>query len=66
MEAFDALYNNKNQLQDKFVDFWDYTSKALTKNPYVIGFDPLNEPYPGDWIRNPQLLLPGYFDYNRL
>jgi endoglycosylceramidase len=66
MEAFDALYNNKNQLQDKFVDFWDYTSKALTKNPYVIGFDPLNEPYPGDWIRNPQLLLPGYFDYYRL
>jgi endoglycosylceramidase len=66
MEAFDALYNNKNQLQDKFVDFWDYTSKALTKNPYVIGFDPLNEPYPGDWIRNPQLLLPGYFDHYRL
>jgi len=53
MEAFSALYNNKNQLQDKFVEFWDHTSKALTKNPYVIGFDPINEPYPGDWIRNP-------------
>lgn len=38
----------------------------MTKNPYVIGFDPLNEPYPGDWINSPQLLLPGYFDRYRL
>jgi len=53
MAAFDALYLNHYQLQDKFVDFWDYTSKALTSNPYVVGFDPLNEPYPGNWIRNP-------------
>jgi hypothetical protein len=66
MKAFDALYSNKLGLQDKFVDYWDATSKYLTSNPYVIGFDPLNEPYVGNWIRRPDLLLPGNFDLHRL
>lgn len=66
MAAFDALYLNHYQLQDKFVDFWDYTSKALTSNPYVVGFDPLNEPYPGNWIKNPEVVAPGRFDHDRL
>lgn len=32
----------------------------------MIGFDPLNEPYPGNVVKNPDLLLPGMFDYKRL
>lgn len=66
MKAFDALYLNKNNLQDKFVEYWDVTSKALTHNQYVIGFDPLNEPYPGNTIKRPNLLIPGNFDRQRL
>lgn len=38
------------------------TSASLTKNPYVVGFDPLNEPYPGKIVRHPTLLLPGNAD----
>lgn len=66
MKAFDALYNNTQGLQDKFVNFWDATSAFLTYNPYVIGFDPLNEPYPGNVLKNPKLALPGHFDRTRL
>jgi endoglycosylceramidase len=66
MKAFDALYENKNGLQDKFVEFWDATSKFFTGNPYVIGYDPINEPYPGNTLRRPDLLLPGAFDRKRL
>jgi endoglycosylceramidase len=66
MKAFDALYLNHHGLQDKFVDFWDATSAYLTHNPFVIGFDPLNEPYVGNWIKNPSMVLPGRFDKQRL
>jgi len=66
MFVFDALFKNIDDTQDKFVAFWDFTSKALTHNPYVVGFDPLNEPYVGNWIRDPRLLYPGRFDRTRL
>lgn len=32
----------------------------------MIGFDPLNEPYPGNWLKKPHLNLPGKFDHERL
>jgi hypothetical protein len=38
------------------------TSATLTQNPYVVGFDPLNEPFPGKVARYPSLLLPGNAD----
>ena len=66
MYLFDALYNNYEGLQDKFVAFWDASSARLTHNPYVVGFDPLNEPYVGNWIKWPTLLQPGNFDRTRL
>ena len=66
MKAFDALYENKQGLQDKFVAFWDATSSYLTHNPFVMGFDPLNEPYVGNFLKNPSLMMPGNFDKNRL
>jgi endoglycosylceramidase len=66
MKAFDALFSNKMNLQDKFVAFWDATSSYLTSNPYVVGFDPLNEPYPGNFLKDPSVMLPGNFDRNRL
>jgi hypothetical protein len=34
----------------------------LAKNKYVVGFDPINEPFPSDFIDNPDLLKPGVFD----
>ena len=57
--AFDALYKNKNGLQDRFVDYWNVTSQALAANPYVVGFDPLNEPFVGKFFTEPKLAVPG-------
>jgi hypothetical protein len=61
---FNAIYENENNAQDYFNDFWNFTSNKLASNPYVIGFDPLNEPFPNlltsisAWKR----LLPERFD----
>lgn len=64
--AFDALYNNKMGLRDKFVAFWDRSSAEFADNPWVVGFDPLNEPYPGNNANNLYLNIPGYFDKEKL
>lgn len=44
--VFRELWTNKNGLQDKYVAYWDAMTKALSKNPYIVGFDPTNEPLP--------------------
>ena len=54
MQIFSHLYNNVDGLQDKFVDFWNHTSAAFAGNPYVVGFDPINEPFPGDYFKDPK------------
>jgi len=58
--AFQALYDNKDGLQDKFVDYWNVTAHALAQNPYVVGFDPLNEPFFGNPLKNPKYFKPGF------
>lgn len=44
--VFRALWTNKGGLQDRYVDFHIATSKYLSKNQYIIGYDPTNEPLP--------------------
>ena len=39
-----ALYFNINGMRDKYVAAWKQVSDRLAGNPYVIGYDPLNEP----------------------
>ena len=43
---FRAFYENNFGIQDKYVDYWTQVVQALGKNKYVVGFDPINEPYP--------------------
>ena len=64
--AFDALYNNKDGLRDNFIAFWDRVSARFSKNKYVVGFDPINEPAIGNFWKDPSLLLPGNMDKNEL
>lgn len=66
LTAFSALYYNENGLQDKFIDFWNVTSKRFANNPFVVGFDPINEPYPSNYFKDPNLLNPGEFDRTQL
>lgn len=61
--AFEKLYFNVNGLQDKFVAYWAKVSSYFANNQYVVGYDPLNEPYPSNILKDPSLVLePGKFD----
>ena len=64
--AFESLYKNKDNLRDKFIAYWDKTSARFANNPYVTGFDPLNEPFPGNFLRDKKLLMPGRADREQL
>lgn len=56
MSAFSRLYKNIDGIQDKFLAFWDVVSKRFAKNPYVIGYDPINEPFPADFYEDPTIV----------
>jgi len=62
INGFDALYNNVDGLQDKFVASWARVAKEFANNPAVVGFDPLNEPYPGNNVKDLSLNIPGKVD----
>jgi len=53
-------------MQDKFVASWARVAKQFANNPAVVGFDPLNEPYPGNNIKNLHLNIPGKADRDYL
>jgi len=68
LSVFRALYMNTNGLADKFVNYWAEVATTLSKNEYVVGFDPINEPSPS-WTSISDLvgtLMPGAFDANNL
>jgi hypothetical protein len=54
LTVFRALYENNFNMTDRFLAYWEATAKALSANQYVVGFDPINEPYPS---------YDGYADY---
>lgn len=67
IDAFSRLYSNYDGLQDKFIAFWDKVAAAFAKNPYVVGYDPINEPFPGDPYADPTLVTEhGKFDRTHL
>ncbi len=50
--AFDNFWANKNApdgigLQDHFANLWKHVAKRYADNPTVIGYDLMNEPFPG-------------------
>lgn len=59
---FSQLYHNVNGLQDKFLAYWDQVHSQFASNPYILGYDLLNEPWPGNFYANPGLLIPGHLD----
>jgi len=62
-DIFGRLYNNTYGLQDRFINYWKKVAQRFASNPYVIGYDPLNEPYPSNVYEDPSLIyVPGKFD----
>ena len=67
VSLFDKLYENKEGMQDAFVNYWAVVSKRFAHNPYVIGYDPLNEPFPSTYFGTPSLYFQtGGFDDAKL
>lgn len=67
LAIFDALYTNKHGLTDAFVGYWDAVAKRFSKNKYVIGFDPINEPFPAGFEENTSIITDaGVFDKEQL
>lgn len=64
MNLFEKLYTaGPTGLQDKFVAFWVKVAARFAENPYVVGFDPLNEPFPSNIYKDASLFYsPGHFD----
>lgn len=60
--AFQALYDNTNGLQDSFSEYWLTVVAAFRGNPYVVGYELINEPWFGDVNTRSKLLLPGEAD----
>ena len=62
MSTFGDFFNNVDGFQDKFISYWDHVSARFANNPYVVGYDPLNEPFMSNPMRDPMLLVPGHMD----
>ena len=63
-------YTNHKDLQDHYILAWKKVAERFKNNPYVIGYDLMNEPWGGDVIK---VFLTGEFErvqltafYNRL
>ena len=68
MSLFEKLYSNQTGgLQDKFLAFWKVVASRFANNPYVLGYDPINEPFPSNMYMDPSLVYePGKFDRETL
>ena len=43
--------------------YWNKVSSRFSNNQYVVGYDPINEPYVSNYLTNPLIaLVPGKFD----
>ncbi|SEA87498.1 MULTISPECIES: cellulase family glycosylhydrolase [unclassified Mycobacterium] len=68
--AWDNFWNNSKAsnglgLQDNYAAAWQYIAAAFAGNNAVIGFDIMNEPFPGtSWL--PTLLGSPFFAYQEL
>jgi len=61
--SFQALYENKNGLLDKMMDFWTVVATRYRGNPNVIGYDILNEPWGANFYHDKSLFFdPSKFD----
>lgn len=53
-----SLYDNEQQIQDHFARFWGTVAYHFSSNPYILGYELLNEPWAGDIYRHPNQLEP--------
>ncbi len=49
----------------QFVLFWTHVAERFADNPYVLGYEIMNEPWCGNTWQEPDLLVPGDGVYER-
>jgi endoglycosylceramidase len=66
--AFQNLYTNTDNLLDSWANFWITLVKRFNpiSYPSILGIELINEPWAGDTVTNPKLLLPSYADQHML
>lgn len=48
--GLEDFYNNKHGLFDGYLDFWTHVAEQFKDNQFVLGYDLMNEVYPGHAI----------------
>jgi len=56
---FELFYKNYKGSIFNWMDFWGYLAARYKDKPEVIGYNLINEPWVGDYLSDPSLLLPG-------
>lgn len=64
--AFQNFYENSEGIRDAFIRFWSKIAQEFKDFDTVLGYELINEPWPGDVYRHPSLLLPGEADKKHL
>ncbi len=66
--VYEELYTPNSLLQNRFIQYWKIVVSYFFKNDNnnILGYELINEPWPGDVFKNPLLLLPKYGDYHNL
>ena len=62
---FYSLYTNST-IQEAFYNYWEAVASTIGNNPYILGYDLFNEPWPGDFYHKPSLFIPQRVDYEYL
>ena len=57
-QAFQALYDNQDGMADKWGAMWAHVAQRFKDRPEVLGIELINEPYAGDFYRNPGIMIP--------
>ena len=59
---YESFWQNKLNIQDKFVGFLTIVMKFFKGNNYIIGLNPWNEPMEGNLFSHLSNIIPGYAD----
>lgn len=60
-QLFENFYQNQT-VRQAFINYWGQLAASVTDNPYVFGYDIINEPFAGSFYEHPEFYIPGVFD----
>ncbi len=63
--AYDQLYTSP-PLVAAFTNYWQTLAQAFRSQPAVVGYELMNEPWAGDVLKQPELIVPGVADRLKL